>query len=439
MTAASAAEPPHFASASAEAASGAHAVAAAPPAVQLPQPLHFNSAAPPGPIFQSPQPLQFHAYSQANPYPAGTFTALPPHQYQPPAHPHPPASMGVPLPYSYYPSGIQFNQFRPPGPVQQHLGSLGNFSFNDNRRHDSTGGGSRAASSTDHFQEVKRLKTYAAEVCRSKGLPENSLEEFATINDIKLMMIKLMAELSCFHKKVQAAEAAKVLESLDFECSLADRLRACLLSPNLTAYVTDLSAKIYDFSKKNPSVFKIPVEALQDSDAMDRLDVLMKKILTAQQGNMKQKLIASIKKCSDLSTLARSLAGNCTELTMAHWARIAFMRSLLIDFRTLCSRQKTTSAQPEEASTGPSPQPQPETDEGGDNNIPIGATASASHGLGEDGEDDNDNEEERTWSFSQYWEYLDKVLDKLKEEARQKHAFPQARADYIKQFFTECL
>ncbi|KAG1905171.1 uncharacterized protein F5891DRAFT_976711 [Suillus fuscotomentosus] len=240
-------------------------------------------------------------------------------------------------------------------------------------------------------QEVKRLKTYAAEVCRSKGLPENSLEEFATINDIKLMMIKLMAELLCFHKKVQAAKAAKVLESLDFEVTL---------TPSLVS-------QPYDFSKKNPSVFKIPVEALQDSDAMDRLDVLMKKILTAQQGNMKQKLIASIEKRSDLSTLAHSLAGNCTELTMAHWARIAFM--------------KTTSAQPEEASTGPSPQPQPETDEGGDNNIPIGATASASHGLGEDGEDDNDNEEERTWSFSQYWEYLDKVLDKLKEEARQKH------------------
>ncbi|KAG2028688.1 hypothetical protein BDR03DRAFT_882898 [Suillus americanus] len=221
-----------------------------------------------------------------------------------------------------------------------------------------------------------------------------------------------------------------------YKRSLGDRLRACLLSPNLTAYVTDLSAKIFDFSKKNPSVFKIPVEALQDSDAMDRLDVLMKKILTAQRGNMKQKLIASIEKRSDLSTLARSLAGNCTELTMAHWARIAFMRSFLIDFRTLCSHQKTANAQPEEASTGPSLQPQ--TDEGGDNNVPIDTTASASHGLGEDREDDNDNEE-RTWSFSQYWEYLDKVLDELKEEAQQKHAFPQARADYIKQFFTECL
>ncbi|KAG2093313.1 uncharacterized protein F5147DRAFT_764021 [Suillus discolor] len=232
-------------------------------------------------------------------------------------------------------------------------------------------------------QQVKRLKTYAAEVCRSKGLPENSLEEFATINDIKLMMIKLMAELSCFHKKVQAAEAAK----------------------------------------KNPSVFKIPVEALQDSDAMDRLDVLMKKILTAQRGNMKQKLIASIEKRSDLSTLAHSLAGNCTELTIAHWARITFM--------------KTTNTQPEEASTGLSLQPQ--TDKGGDNNIPIGTTASVSHELGEDGEDDNDNEEECTWSFSQYWEYLDKVLDELEEKAQQKHAFPQARADYIKQFFTECL
>jgi hypothetical protein len=143
VTAASAAEPPHFAPASAEAASGAHVVAAASPAVQLPRPFHFNSAAPPGPIFQPPQPLQFHAYSQANPYQAGAFTALPPHQYQPfqsPAHPHPPVSMGIPLPYPYYPSGVQFSQFRPPGPVQQHVGSSGNLLFNDNRRRDSTGG-----------------------------------------------------------------------------------------------------------------------------------------------------------------------------------------------------------------------------------------------------------------------------------------------------------
>jgi hypothetical protein len=38
------------------------------------------------------------------------------------------------------------------------------------------------------------------------------------------MMIKLMAELSCFHGKVQAAEAAKVLESLDFEVTLTPSL-----------------------------------------------------------------------------------------------------------------------------------------------------------------------------------------------------------------------
>jgi hypothetical protein len=30
-----------------------------------------------------------------------------------------------------------------------------------------------------------------------------------------------------------------------YKRSLGDRLRACLLSPNLTAYVTDLSAKIF--------------------------------------------------------------------------------------------------------------------------------------------------------------------------------------------------
>jgi len=155
-TAASAlAEPPPFASVSAAAASGTHVVSAASPAIQPPQPLQFNSTATSGPIFQSLQPPQFHAYSQApNPYQAGTFTAPLPYQiqsFQPPAHPYHPVGMGIPPSYHYYPgAGVQFNQFQPPGPAQ-HLGSSGNFLFNNDRHRDSVGDESRAASSTYYF------------------------------------------------------------------------------------------------------------------------------------------------------------------------------------------------------------------------------------------------------------------------------------------------
>ncbi|EGO30674.1 hypothetical protein SERLADRAFT_404742 [Serpula lacrymans var. lacrymans S7.9] len=56
----------------------------------------------------------------------------------------------------------------------------------------------------------------------------------------------------------------EMLDSADFRKLLNDRLRACLFSPNLTAYVTDLGDHIFEFLEKNPNVFKFKQEFLHD-------------------------------------------------------------------------------------------------------------------------------------------------------------------------------
>jgi hypothetical protein len=45
-----------------------------------------------------------------------------------------------------------------------------------------------------------------------------------------------------------------------------------------------------EFVKKHPSVFKIPLVALQDLELMNELDSMIKELLTQQCGSMKQKV-----------------------------------------------------------------------------------------------------------------------------------------------------
>ncbi|KAF9229199.1 hypothetical protein BS17DRAFT_762874 [Gyrodon lividus] len=67
---------------------------------------------------------------------------------------------------------------------------------------------------------------------------------------------------------------------------LKDQLWACLLSPNLTAYVQDLAI----YTKKNLQTFKIPETALEDSEMTDKITSLISQLLMSARSNMKQKV-----------------------------------------------------------------------------------------------------------------------------------------------------
>ncbi|EGO04848.1 hypothetical protein SERLA73DRAFT_149200 [Serpula lacrymans var. lacrymans S7.3] len=131
----------------------------------------------------------------------------------------------------------------------------------------------------------------------------------------------------------------EMLDSADFRKLLNDRLRACLFSPNLTAYVTDLGDHIFEFLEKNPNVFKFKQEFLHDPKI----------------GNIKPKLRTSIQKKQEIATLTKALIlPGMMEITMAHRVRIAFLCTSLVEFHRIIASQGSNQDTPhdhEEASS----------------------------------------------------------------------------------------
>lgn len=125
---------------------------------------------------------------------------------------------------------------------------------------------------------------------------------------------------------------------------MKDRLHACLLSPNLTGYVLDLVDNVIAYAKKHPTTFKIPNGTFQDPEMSDMVTTFIKENLTAQQGNMKQKISHSVKSKTNISVLAKSLATTAHEVTVAHWARFAFLCSSLVSFQAVVEQCKVTLA-----------------------------------------------------------------------------------------------
>ncbi|KAI0926601.1 hypothetical protein AcV7_005493 [Taiwanofungus camphoratus] len=89
------------------------------------------------------------------------------------------------------------------------------------------------------------------------------------------------------------------------------------------------------FLRNNTAVFAIPPPMLQDHDLMKKLTHFVTDILTELRSSIKTKLHTSIKKRENIGTLARRLASSAMEISLAHWARIAFIRSALIQFEDM--------------------------------------------------------------------------------------------------------
>ncbi|KAG1886711.1 hypothetical protein F4604DRAFT_1572091, partial [Suillus subluteus] len=173
-----------------------------------------------------------------------------------------------------------------------------------------------------------------------------------------------------------------------------------------------------EFVKKHPSMFKIPLVALQDLELMNKLDSIIKELLTQQHGSMKQKIVTSADRGSNIHALCRSLSGNCTEITSAHWSRVAFLHSSLIQFQTVVAE----SAKLQEEVTS--------------NNDHAHVPADAE---GNDGDPSPSVTTQCTWTSNQYWSYIDILLDELRDDAKKNTSTTQAAEEFTKKFFTEVL
>ncbi|EGO30399.1 hypothetical protein SERLADRAFT_431935 [Serpula lacrymans var. lacrymans S7.9] len=233
------------------------------------------------------------------------------------------------------------------------------------------------------------------------------------------MMLDIKGHLLSMDTNCQASDRDKALERLES----AD-FRKLLNNP----YVTDLGDRVFEFLEKNPNVFKINPEFLQDPKIRSKLSSLIKDLLTAARGNIKPKLWMSIQKKQDISILTKSLIPpRVMEITLAHWARITFMCALLVEFRRIVasqgSSQDTAAAEQQEA--------------GGHN-----STTDQSEHRPMTPNSEQDAEETCTphvWKDEQFWVYVDQLLEELREFAKKGTASTEEWEDNMKDFFTESL
>ncbi|KAG1880853.1 hypothetical protein F4604DRAFT_1922478 [Suillus subluteus] len=163
---------------------------------------------------------------------------------------------------------------------------------------------------------TKRLKVYAMKVTGDLGVSEEELHDLIDTGGIYHMLIDIKATLlrrTDDAKKAELTLLKELLDSKDFKSGLQNRLTACMLSPNITAYVTDAHPHVMDFIRDHHNVFKIPVAMLEDVELNAQLSKLVSDLLSSIRGNIKAKTV-------------KSLAHHCgIEVNSMHWNRFAFL------------------------------------------------------------------------------------------------------------------
>ncbi|KAG1804059.1 uncharacterized protein BJ212DRAFT_1486897 [Suillus subaureus] len=210
----------------------------------------------------------------------------------------------------------------------------------------------RTDSSPDHGDPTvlmpvctKRLKVYAMKVAKDLGVAEEELHEFIDTGGIYYMLIDIKATLLRRNedaRKIELAQLKELLDSKDFKSGIQSHLTACMLSPNITAYVTNAHTHIMDFVRKHHDVFKIPVAILEDVELKAQLSKMVSDLLSSIHGNIKAKLTMSIIKQLSIMETAKSLTHHCSiEVDSMHWNRFAFLQRCLHIFLIRMDDYKT--------------------------------------------------------------------------------------------------
>ncbi|OAX31578.1 hypothetical protein K503DRAFT_812023 [Rhizopogon vinicolor AM-OR11-026] len=181
---------------------------------------------------------------------------------------------------------------------------------------------------------TKQLKIYAKKVAEENDVLEQGLFDFVDTGGIYYMLIDLkvcMMKIDSTRKATILADIKELLNSKDFKSGLQNHLTACLLSPNLTTYVMDTLPNISSFIKENNSIFKVPLSMFKDVQLSGIFATIVSDLLSSICGNMKSKLLSSIRKCMSIMDTVKSLAHGCIEVDAAHWNRLAFLLGINID------------------------------------------------------------------------------------------------------------
>ncbi|KAG1779726.1 hypothetical protein EV702DRAFT_1195089 [Suillus placidus] len=165
---------------------------------------------------------------------------------------------------------------------------------------------------------------HAKKLCEDNEVPTGEVMSFIDSGDIFYMVVDLKVTLI---KLCEGNNAKRMQELKDFENGLYNHLFACMLSPNITAYVTDTQLHIMDFITSHCDVFKIPPGMLEDVELRAQLGKSVTKLLTGICSAIKTTLTTSVVKRTSIADVTRALArsGSGMEVDSTHWNRIALL------------------------------------------------------------------------------------------------------------------
>ncbi|KAG1828026.1 hypothetical protein EV424DRAFT_1537029 [Suillus variegatus] len=194
----------------------------------------------------------------------------------------------------------------------------------------------RRDSSNDIIQltprRTKRLKTHAQKLASDRGIPLQKLLAFIENGDLFIMLLELRAGQIERDEGTEAnalQELEKLISSKDFESALKSRLTACMLSPNLTAYVTDTQQHVMEFIQGHLELFKISEGLFDDNELRTQLGKLVTRLLATIRGQIKTALTTSIIKRLSIMDALKPLIHSGMEVDSSHWTRFAFLRRCL--------------------------------------------------------------------------------------------------------------
>ncbi|KAI9463448.1 hypothetical protein HD554DRAFT_2316133 [Boletus coccyginus] len=226
-------------------------------------------------------------------------------------------------------------------------------------------------------------------------------------------LITIFGKLLSLERQRMKDDVHSFIKSDEFKDVLQDRLQTALLSANISHYLNSINDRIWGFIKKNLAVFSIPPLAMEDARLTIYIDTLMKEVLTKQRSQIKTKIAASISKNNHVSGLARSLAGrDFVDVTLAQWGRFAFLRQNYVLFSTMVEESLAKKV--------------------------AGSDAREESNTLADDSAESVNDEIRTWSSNQFWEFIDKLLDEMREAVRNEPS-AELRKQTWERFFTDSL
>ncbi|OBZ74398.1 hypothetical protein A0H81_05237 [Grifola frondosa] len=272
-----------------------------------------------------------------------------------------------------------------------------------------------------NIRVVKRLKTHANSLTREYSLPSDAqlmLERFTQLS-LPEMLVTLFAQYLRMDANDKLQQIEDNLDSRRFVQIMTRRLWAIVLSPNLPAYVEDFIENVLRFVRKNPDIFKLDQKIFDDPELVDKLSSLISHISTDIRCAVKRALLNGINAGTDLSELVNKFASTGKiEVSLAHWRRVAFLRSALYAFEQLekkpaiakprVSAKSTRASSAEEDNSGSRAGDDPGSragDDSGSNSAPQNEVVATDAG------------DMKAYTSKEFWNYVDDLLSEMRQDA----------------------